>query len=101
MSELRDSPDKCVALQWSKDVNREFNSELRIEVINQRGMLAEIAREATLSEANIDNITISDKDAHHAVISLTLEVKNRVHLAQIIKRIRILTGVEKVTRLKN
>ena len=101
MSELRDNPDKCVALQWSKDVNRDFNSELRIEVINQRGMLADIAREVTLSEANIDNIQMTDKDAHHAVISITLEVKNRVHLAQILKRIRILTGVEKVIRLKS
>ncbi|MBK7301278.1 MAG: bifunctional (p)ppGpp synthetase/guanosine-3',5'-bis(diphosphate) 3'-pyrophosphohydrolase [Moraxellaceae bacterium] len=101
MSELRDNPDKCVALQWSKDVNRDFNSELRIEVINQRGMLADIAREVTLSEANIDNIQMTDKDAHHAVISITLEVKNRIHLAQILKRIRILTGVEKVIRLKS
>jgi guanosine-3',5'-bis(diphosphate) 3'-pyrophosphohydrolase len=48
-----------VALQWSKDVNRDFNSELRIEVINQRGMLADIAREVTLSEANIDNIQMT------------------------------------------
>lgn len=98
--ELRDNPDKCVALQWSKDVNREFNSELRIELVNQRGMLAEIAREVTLSEANIENISMADKDTHHAVISLNLGVKNRVHLAQIIKRIRILTGVEKVTRVR-
>jgi guanosine-3',5'-bis(diphosphate) 3'-pyrophosphohydrolase len=70
-------------------------------VINQRGMLADIAREVTLSEANIDNIQMTDKDAHHAVISITLEVKNRIHLAQILKRIRILTGVEKVIRLKS
>jgi len=100
ITELRDNPDKCVALQWSKDVNREFNSELRIELVNQRGMLAEIAREVTLSEANIENISMADKDTHHAVISLNLGVKNRVHLAQIIKRIRILTGVEKVTRVR-
>ena len=44
---------------------------------------------------------MTDKDAHHAVISITLEVKNRIHLAQILKRIRILTGVEKVIRLKS
>lgn len=100
ITELRDNPDKCVALQWAKDVSREFNSELRIELVNQRGMLAEIAREVTLSEANIENISMADKDAHHAVISMNLGVKNRVHLAQIIKRIRILTGVEKVTRVR-
>ncbi|MFO1390751.1 MAG: bifunctional (p)ppGpp synthetase/guanosine-3',5'-bis(diphosphate) 3'-pyrophosphohydrolase [Agitococcus sp.] len=101
ISELRDNPDKCVPLQWDKNVSRDFSSELRVECINQRGMLAEIAREVTLSDANIENITMSDKDAHHAVITMNLEVKNRVHLAQIIKRIRILTGIEKVTRFKS
>ncbi len=50
---------------------------------------------------NAENIQIINKDAHHAVISLILEVKNRIHLAQILKRIRILTGVEKVIRLKS
>ncbi|PTQ91027.1 bifunctional GTP diphosphokinase/guanosine-3',5'-bis pyrophosphate 3'-pyrophosphohydrolase [Agitococcus lubricus] len=100
VSELRDNPDKCMPLQWSKDISREFQSELRIELANQRGMLAEIAREVTISEANIEGIHMQEKGSHHAVLSMSLTVKNRIHLAQIIKRIRILTGVEKVTRVR-
>ncbi len=100
VAELRDNPDKCMPLQWSKDISREFQSELRIELANQRGMLAEIAREVTISEANIENISMQEKGSHHAVISMSLTVKDRVHLAQIIKRIRILSGVEKVTRVR-
>ena len=86
-------------LQWSKDINREFQSELRIELANQRGMLAEIAQSVAASDANIENISMQEKGSQHAIISISLTVKNRIHLAQIIKRIRILTGVEKVTRM--
>jgi guanosine-3',5'-bis(diphosphate) 3'-pyrophosphohydrolase len=100
VAELRDNPDKCMPLQWAGAIEREFPSELRIELANQRGMLAEIAREVTANEANIDNISMQEKGPQHAVISLNLSVRNRVHLARIIKRIRILTGVEKVTRVR-
>ena len=85
-------------LQWAKDINREFQSELRIELANQRGMLAEVAQSVAASDANIESINMQEKGAQHAVISMNLTVKNRIHLAQIIKRIRILSGVEKVTR---
>ncbi|RZU47630.1 guanosine-3',5'-bis(diphosphate) 3'-pyrophosphohydrolase [Fluviicoccus keumensis] len=100
VAELRDNPDKCMPLQWAGAIDREFPSELRIELANQRGMLAEIAREVTANEANIDNISMQEKGPQHAVISLNLSVRNRVHLARIIKRIRILNGVEKVTRVR-
>ena len=96
--ELRDTPDKCMPLQWAKDINREFQSELRIELANQRGMLAEVAQSVAASDANIESINMQEKGAQHAVISMNLTVKNRIHLAQIIKRIRILSGVEKVAR---
>ncbi|MDO8329874.1 MAG: bifunctional GTP diphosphokinase/guanosine-3',5'-bis pyrophosphate 3'-pyrophosphohydrolase [Fluviicoccus sp.] len=100
VAELRDNPDKCMPLQWSETIEREFPSELRIELTNQRGMLAEIAREVTANDANIENISMQEKGPQHAVISLNLSVRDRVHLARIIKRIRILNGVEKVTRVR-
>ncbi len=100
VAELRDNPDKCMPLQWAEVIEREFPSELRIELTNQRGMLAEIAREVTANDANIENISMQEKGPQHAVISLNLSVRDRVHLARIIKRIRILNGVEKVTRVR-
>ncbi|MDP2226055.1 MAG: bifunctional GTP diphosphokinase/guanosine-3',5'-bis pyrophosphate 3'-pyrophosphohydrolase [Moraxellaceae bacterium] len=100
LAELRDSPDKCMNLRWSEKVDREFQSELRIELVNQRGLLAEIARQVTEMDANIEGINIQEKGAHHGVMHLSLQVHNRIHLARLIKRIRIIKGVEKITRVR-
>lgn len=102
ITELRNNPDKCVPLQWAKEVVRDFSSELSIEAINQRGILADITRALDLSESNIESINSKqDYDLGHATINLGISVKNRIHLAQIIKRLRILNGIEKVTRIKH
>ena len=100
LAELRDNPDKCMTLRWAEKVEREFPSELRIELDNQRGMLAEIARQITDYGANIEGITMQEKGSRHAVMQIALQVRDRIQLARIIKRIRIISGVEKITRVK-
>lgn len=99
-AEARTNPDKCVPLRWSEKMDREFQSELRIALENQRGLLATIAREVTDSEANIEHINVEEKGSHHGVMQLGLLVRDRIHLARIIKRIRILPGIDKVTRVR-
>lgn len=89
-------------MQWAKEVIRDFSSELAIEAVNQRGILAEITRALDLHESNIESINSKqDYDQGHATILIGISVKNRIHLAQIIKRLRILNGIEKVTRVKH
>ncbi len=100
LAELRDNPDKCMTLRWAEKVEREFPSELRIELDNQRGMLAEIARQITDHGANIEGITLQEKGSRHAVMQIALQVRDRIQLARIIKRIRIISGVQKITRVK-
>jgi len=100
LAELRDSPDKCMNLRWAEKVDREFQSELRIELQNQRGLLAEIARQATDLDANIEGINIQEKGAQHGIMHLSLQVHDRIHLARIIKRMRTIKGVEKITRMR-
>ncbi len=100
-TEMRSNPDKCVPLRWAEKVDREFICQLRIALVNRRGMLAEIAREATESEASIDNVQIEEKGSHHGVMQLGLVVRDRIHLARVIKRIRVLPGVDKVTRVSS
>ncbi len=89
-----------MTLRWAEKVDREFPSELRIEVDNQRGLIAEIAREITDYGANIDGITMQEKGSRHAVMQIALQVRDRIHFARIIKRIRVISGVEKITRVK-
>ncbi len=97
-SELRNNPDKCMPLRWSDKVDREFQTELRISLLNQRGMLAIIAGIVTDNDANIDFVNVEEKGAHHGIIHLGLTVRDRIHLAQIIKRLRVLSGIDRVVR---
>ena len=51
--------------------------------------------------ANIERIDIEERDARLSIVNLILSVRNRVHLARIIKRLRNLSHVGRITRLGN
>lgn len=101
VEEFRDNPEKCVILSWDKDIDSEFSVDLRVYVENRRGIVAELASAITQAEANIDRIGVEDRDARLSVISLTLSVYGRKHLARVIRRMRTIHGVSKIVRSKN
>ncbi|SDM90928.1 RelA/SpoT family protein [Vreelandella arcis] len=97
----KDDPDKVFALQWSDQIDEDFPVALRIEIESRRGLVAELAGLVTDADANIERIGIEERDARLATVNLTLSVKGRVHLARIMKRIRNLPNVGKITRMAN
>ena len=101
LAEMRSAPEKCIALYWEKDVEKEFTAALRIELVNKRGVLATLAN--TLSEfgSNIETITMAEKDATVTVINAQVSVRDRIHLARIIKRLRKLENVLRISRLSS
>jgi RelA/SpoT family (p)ppGpp synthetase len=101
LAELRENADRLVPLRWDDNVEGEFVAALRIEVENRRGMLAVLATRINSLDANIEKISTEDKDYQFSYVNLEMSVKNRVHLAAILKRIRSLKEVHKVTRIKN
>ncbi len=87
-------------VEWSNDVTGDFSAELRLEVLNQRGALATIASTISELDSNIENVTVVDQDAQVSVDLITLTVKDRVHLAKIMRRLKELQVVIKITRVK-
>jgi guanosine-3',5'-bis(diphosphate) 3'-pyrophosphohydrolase len=79
----------------------EFSVELRVELENQRGIIATLATSITGTEANIEKISTVERDARFSIVNLSINVKNRVHLARVMKRVRALPPVSKVTRVKS
>ncbi|MEW9573492.1 bifunctional (p)ppGpp synthetase/guanosine-3',5'-bis(diphosphate) 3'-pyrophosphohydrolase [Rhodanobacter sp. Si-c] len=90
--ELRKSPERCVAIEWDHDVQGDYRAELRIEVINRPGVLATIAAAIAAADSNIDNVEYAERDLAAATLLFAIEVKNRKHLADVIRRVRR-TGV--------
>jgi len=101
IADIRDNPEKCVTVRWDPSVEGDFLVEIRVELENERGIIAKLANTITSAEANIEKISTVEKDAHLSIVSLSLNVRNRIHLAQVMKRIRLIKPVSKVSRMKS
>nr|WP_300307540.1 RelA/SpoT family protein [Halomonas sp.] len=101
LQELKGDPEKLFSLSWSDDIDEDFPVALRLEVEGRRGLVAELAGLITDADANIERIGIEERDARLAIVNLTLLVRDRIHLARIIKRLRNLSHIGKITRLGN
>jgi len=101
IAEIRDNPDKCVSVRWDPRVEGEFSVEIRVELENERGIIAKLATAITSTEANIEKISTVERDARFSIVSLSLNVRNRIHLARVMKRVRLIKPVSKVVRVKS
>jgi GTP diphosphokinase / guanosine-3',5'-bis(diphosphate) 3'-diphosphatase len=101
IAEIRDNPEKCVSVRWDPNVEGEFAVEIRVELENERGIIAKLATTITGAEANIEKISTVERDARFSIVNLSLNVRNRIHLARVMKRIRLIKPVSKVSRVKS
>ena len=99
-SVVRKKQTNWLDVEWSADAVGDFPVEIRIEILNQRGSLATIASTISELNSNIDNVTVVDQDDRICVDLITLTVKDRVHLAKIMRRLKELSIVLKITRVK-
>jgi (p)ppGpp synthase/HD superfamily hydrolase len=96
--EDRHGPEKWMHVAWSEEASGEFPVELRVEVANRRGVLASVAATIAELEANIENVDVEERDGLHSALLLTVSVRDRVHLARIMRRIRKVESVARITR---
>jgi guanosine-3',5'-bis(diphosphate) 3'-pyrophosphohydrolase len=101
ITDIRDNPEKCVTVSWDPNVEGEFSVELRVELENQRGIIATLATAITGAEANIEKISTLERDARLSIVNLLIGVRNRRHLAQVMRRIRLINAVASVSRVKS
>ncbi len=99
-NEVRKKNTSWLDVEWDQNAVGEFPADLRIEILNQRGSLATIASTISELNSNIENVTVVDQDDRVCVDLITLTVKDRVHLAKIMRRLKELSIVLKITRVK-
>ncbi|MGD8795434.1 MAG: DUF5913 domain-containing protein, partial [Thiohalophilus sp.] len=100
VAEYRNRPEKWIDVEWEKDIEGEFPIDIRMLVQNRRGVLARVAATLSEMEANIENVSIEERDGMHSTLSFTVSVKNRQHLARVIRHLRALDMVSRINRLK-
>ncbi len=97
--EYRKSPERWVSIGWDRQVSGDFQVMLRVEVENRPGVLAQVAAAIAQADSNIDSVEYLDRDKNIAVIRFGIEVSDRTHLADVIRRVRRLVAVHGVQRM--
>ena len=98
VEDYRRHPENWLSVTWQAAPNRLFSSELRISVANRMGVLAAVAAAIASQETNIDHVTVEERDAQTSILVFDLKVRDRLHLAKIVRVIRRMPDVSGVVR---
>lgn len=98
---FRIDPEKWLDVEWDPESERLFKVNLKIAAANKPGMLATIASAIAEANSNIDNISMEESDnSTYTDILFTVQVHDRVHLADLMRRLRKIPDVVRMSRAK-
>jgi (p)ppGpp synthase/HD superfamily hydrolase len=101
LTDYRSRPDKWIDVEWQQDIEGEFPAEIRVDVTNQKGVLATIAAEISEAGSNIENVAIEERDGLDTALNFTITVRDRGHLARVMRCIRKVSAVMRISRSRN
>jgi GTP pyrophosphokinase len=94
----RADPDRWIELQWAGDPATTFTVGLDISALNERGVLGRIAVATAEADSNILNVHVEDEDARVALIHFKIQVRDRTHLARVMRSLRRVKQVVQIAR---
>ncbi len=98
LSNFRKQPEKWIAVSWEKSVDREFHCQIQCETRNRTGVLAEVAATIADSGSNIEQVEVISRHEDVSVLTFLLQVHDRIHLAKIMRNVRKMPNVIRVSR---
>ena len=98
LAEYADRRERWVEVVWEPGVDGEFPAEIRVDMANRKGVLATVAAAIAEMGANIDNVNIEHRDGLDSTLIFVIEVRDRAHLARIMRRIRGIGEVSRIAR---
>jgi len=98
LASFRKQPEKWVSVAWQAATDRFFHVEIKAEVTNRMGVLAQVASAIAATQTNIDRVSVVERDSDSSTLTFELLVHDRGHLARVIRAIRGMPEVLKVIR---
>jgi guanosine-3',5'-bis(diphosphate) 3'-pyrophosphohydrolase len=98
LSNFRKQPEKWIAVSWEKNVERDFHCQIQCETRNRTGVLAEVAATIADSGSNIEQVEVVSRHEDASTLTFLLQVHDRIHLAKIMRSVRTMPNVIKVSR---
>jgi GTP pyrophosphokinase len=91
-------PDKWIPAVWQKDQQHAFTAGLNVEARNRMGILAELATRIAAEQSNISHVNVDTSQGDTSTILFEVQVRDRGHLARLIRAIRGMPDIMKVER---
>ena len=95
---FRKQPEKWLSVGWEEGIDRDFSSQIQVETVNKTGVLAEVAAVIADSESNIEEVSVNIRHQDTSAMTFLLQVKDRTHLAHIMRNVRKMQNVKSVSR---
>jgi GTP pyrophosphokinase/guanosine-3',5'-bis(diphosphate) 3'-pyrophosphohydrolase len=89
---------KYFKVKWDETADREYIASLKIELINHQGALAKVTNLIAKTNSNVEHLNTEEKESNLYVIYADISVKDRIHLARVIKKLRTLPDVQRISR---
>ncbi|MBC7944865.1 MAG: bifunctional (p)ppGpp synthetase/guanosine-3',5'-bis(diphosphate) 3'-pyrophosphohydrolase [Burkholderiales bacterium] len=101
IAKSRGDPDKWLDVEWDNETHRLFDVSIKLVVANQQGVLARVAGTIAEAGSNIHNVSMEDGETSaYTTMNFTLQVRDRIHLAQLMRSLRRIQEVVRITRAK-
>ncbi len=98
VASYKKNPEKWIEVEWEQNPSADFTAEVRLDVVNKRGVLATIAAAISATDTNIETINTSERDGTTTTVHLLLNVRDRAQLARVMRRLRTLPEALKLAR---
>jgi len=99
LGDFRKQGQSWLDVQWADEVAGEFTTAIRIDVGNQRGMLATVASLIADEGSNIEDVRSEERDGLTSTLKFVITVRDRKHLANIMRRLRAIPALLKLSRV--
>jgi GTP diphosphokinase / guanosine-3',5'-bis(diphosphate) 3'-diphosphatase len=101
LKKQRHDPAEVVDVEWSPEVTGVFETGLRLLVADRRGLLADLATSIADADANIDAVSMERPDGGNVLaMFFAVQVRNRLHLAQVIRALKRIPDVKRALRAR-
>ena len=98
LANFRKQPEKWISISWENEIDKDFSSQILVETVNKTGVLAEVAAVIADSGSNIEEVAVVNRHQDTSAMTFLLQVKDRIHLARIMRNVKNMQNVKSISR---
>ncbi|WP_029685252.1 bifunctional GTP diphosphokinase/guanosine-3',5'-bis pyrophosphate 3'-pyrophosphohydrolase [Tatumella saanichensis] len=93
--------EKFMPVEWDTVTEQDFVTEIKVDMLNHQGALANLTAAINTCHSNIQSLNTEERDGRVYSAFIRLTVRDRIHLADIMRKLRVMPDVIKVHRNRN